>query len=244
MDSPASDPGFGSELSYWDTELSLEGTYPEAILNRSIPERMEKEFPAYLVPRFEELRGVFGSIPRVLDVGSGPLSMLSHGHRMGIFQLTAADPLATAYRDLLRKHNHPENCALVECSGEDLVRCFGPESFEMVWIHNALDHSQDPAKVMQAMTGVLRTGGYLVVQGWTREGTTELWNGLHQHDLYLDSTKRLMCETRGNPRAVCLSDGLPLDVVEAFEPTEVPKMWLRLICRKRKLLNEVNLITV
>ena len=234
MDCRPLDPRFQSELNFWDTELSLNGTYPEPILNRLIPERMDREFPWYLVPRIEELRGLLGSIPRVLDVGSGPLSMLAHGHRQGILRLTAADPLAMKYYDLLKKYNHSANCALVECRGEDLVHCFGPNTFDLVWIHNALDHSQDPAKVVRQMTAVLRSGGYLVIQGWTREGTTELWNGLHQHDLYLDSSKRLICESgRDSRNSVCLNEGLPLETIETSEPTDRPKVWLKLICRKQ-----------
>ena len=42
---PSPHDGFQSELAYWDRELSLQGDYPDAILNRSVPERMEREFP-------------------------------------------------------------------------------------------------------------------------------------------------------------------------------------------------------
>jgi len=79
------------------------------------------------------------------------------------------------------------------------------------------------------MTQVVRRGGYLVVQGWRREGTAEGWNGLHQHDLYLEST-RLMCQSRGRA-AHAIDEGLPLAVVEIAEEN-VARPWIRIIYKK------------
>ncbi len=177
--------------------------------------------------------------------------MLAHGPQTGLFDLEAVDPLATHYARLLKKHGYQPGYRLVECFGERLAEVFEAESCDLVWIHNALDHSQQPHVVLQQCARVLRQGGYLIVQGWSREGTAEHWYGLHQHDIYLLPDGRLMCETRRplgcigtlvnrvlprvRRRATTrrLDEGLPLQVVQASEPTTAVKQWIRIVFCKQ-----------
>ena len=222
---------FAEEINYWDRELSLQGTYPEAILRRATPERMTEEFPHYLAPYFDELRAVAAPHkPKVLDVGSGPLSMLAFGHRTGMFELTCVDPLADDYHALLAKHGRSPNSLLMRGFGEDLDALFPEAAFDLIWMHNALDHSQSPERVLQALARTVRRGGYLVLQGWRLEGTFEGWIGLHQHDLFL-AGGRLMCRTQTGPD-ICVSDGLPLEAVEILDESDKPRGWMRVIYRK------------
>ena len=224
-------PGFGDELKYWDRELSMSGSYPDAIRKRTSADRMIEEFPHYLMPYFDGLRSAAApNLPNILDVGSGPLSMLAWGHVTRLFDLTAVDPLADRYLELLGKHGHSPNCRLVQGYGEDLAAIFEGRQFDMVWIHNALDHSQSPANVVRAMATVVRPGGYLVIQGWSREGTAEGWNGLHQHDLYLTFPARLCCQSRGG-EPLHIDQGLSLEVVDWFVESIV-RDWIRIIYRK------------
>lgn len=228
-------PGFHSELEYWDRELSLQGDYPEAILRRLLPERTVEEFPPLLYPLIEEMAQRHGRRPRVLDVGSGPLSMLAYGAHQGLIELVAADPLANEYRRLLLKHGYEPTSKLVQCFGEELSAVFGTEAFDIVWIHNALDHSQSPELVLAETVSVLRPGGFLVFQGWSREGTAQSWVGLHQHDIYLEPGGRLTCETRqpdGSIWVRCINEDLPLEPVMVSDPTPEVKQWLRMVWRK------------
>jgi SAM-dependent methyltransferase len=232
---PSQHDGFQSELAYWDRELSLQGDYPDAILNRSVPERMEREFPGYLSKYFEEIRqAAEPSLARVLDVGSGPLSMLNWGAQSGLFELTAADPLASEYERLLQKHGLTPLCRMVTAFGEELGSQFEQGSFDLVWIHNALDHSQSPREVMEQCTLLLRPGGYLVFQGWSHEATAEGWIGLHRHNIWLSDSLELFCESRlieEDPRTVSLCDGLKLELVESMPPTVKVKQWIRMLWR-------------
>jgi SAM-dependent methyltransferase len=228
--------GFESELSFWEQELSLMGAYSEDILNRLNPERMERVFPHYLRSLLEQLSSAFGSIPRVIDVGSGPLSMLAHGGRRGWLELTAADPLAHKYLQLLARHGYEPNCALVQVFGEELSSVFSENKFDLAWIHNALDHTQSPERVLHEIVKIVRPGGYVYIQGWTREGTGEGWNGLHQHDLYLLPGPILACESRlgtGEMTPVRhITEGLPIVSVEATDPVQTVRSWMKLVCRK------------
>jgi SAM-dependent methyltransferase len=228
--------GFESELSFWDQELSLKGFYSDDILNRLNPERMERVFPHYMRGLLEQLSNASGSLPRVIDVGSGPLSMLAHGARQRWFELTAADPLADRYRQLLGRYGHEPNCSLVQAFGEDLSSVFGENQFDLAWIHNALDHTCSPERVLREMVKIVRPGGYLYIQGWTREGTGEGWNGLHQHDLYLLPGPILACESRLGASAMTavqhLTEGLPVVFVEATDPVQTVRSWMKVVCRK------------
>src|SRR5690606_31609136 len=132
------------------------------------------------------------------DVGSGPLSMLNYGAYHNLFELTCSDPLGLEYEKLLKKNNLKNQTHIIPCSGEKLTDQFGINKFDMVWMHNAIDHAKDPVAVFEQLVSILRPGGYLVVQGWTREGTAEGWNGLHQHDIFLLPNGKLMCESKND----------------------------------------------
>lgn len=107
----------------------------------------------------------------------------------------------------------------------------------MAWIHNALNHTQYPVVVLKEMVSVLKPHGYLILQGWSREGTAEGWIGLHQHDICLLPDGRLMCESRGardesSLSVCCINEELPVEIVEWSEPTLEVKKWIRMIYRK------------
>jgi GT2 family glycosyltransferase/glycosyltransferase involved in cell wall biosynthesis/SAM-dependent methyltransferase len=229
---------YDPELEFWDKELSLQGEYSESILNRSIPERMRTEFPSYTLAVIEQFWHKNNARPRVLDIGSGPLSMFAFGSHDGIIDLVAADPLADKYKELLDKYHYNLNYPLVKVLGEELSSQFGEQSFEIVWIHNALDHSKDPAIVLKQMAKVLKPGGYMYFQGWSREGTAEGWLGLHQHDIYLAPGNRLICESRieteNGPSvfAHCINAELPLQLIESSEPSLDKKTWVKMVWRK------------
>src|SRR5262249_4566445 len=114
------DHGYQAELAYWDREISLTGDYPEAMLNRLQPERWYREFPMYLSPYFSELKQTRApDLPAVLDIGSGPVSMLSYGPTINLFSLIAVDPLAEHYKAALRKYGYASNGTLLKGHGED-----------------------------------------------------------------------------------------------------------------------------
>jgi len=232
-----SDSRFLAELAYWERELSLQGDYPEAILNRVKPERMDREFPFYLMPLIDKLRNVNHRPPKVLDVGSGPLSMLAYGHHNHIIDLTCVDPLADEYARLLTHYGYTIEYPIIAGYAEHLSKIFGRDSFDLVWIHNSLDHTQDPATAMKEMVAVLRPSGYLVVQGWEREGTAQGFNGLHQHDLYITENGRLMVQSYigdllSKPR--CISSGLPIRVVEFSISGTSDRPWFKVVWKKVK----------
>jgi len=226
--------GFDEEISFWDRELSLKGSFAEDMRKRATDP--QKVFPQEITPYLDELRKTTPR-PRVLDPGSGPLSYLAWGHQQGTIEVVAADPLAPIYLELLHKHRLRPTAPLVKCFGEELSIIFGPESFDLIYMRNALDHSQSPAAVFRELAQVLRPGGYLYLMGTVREATRMNWAGLHQHDLFMASGGRLMDEHRASPGSdtlvtECISDGYPIQIVKCNAPTDVSGQWLSVIWRK------------
>lgn len=228
------DADWQEEIAFWDNELTLKGTFAQETTNKL--HDPEKVFPKELLAYIGDLRSRLGRIPRALDAGSGPLPYLAYGHQKGLLNLVGADPLAEVYLKLLAKHGHKPTAPLVRCSGEELTKVFGEESFDFIYMRNALDHSQSPAEVIRQMVKALRPGGYIFIVGTVKEATRQKWAGLHQHNLYLESGGRLMDEHRkpGSKELVteCISDGLGLETVESIQHTLVPGDWMSVLWRK------------
>jgi len=220
---------FASELSYWEQQI-VQSVYEEATRRRATREGLTEEFP-YLIPYLKDIhRAAARRKPQVLDVGSGPLSMLAFWHNTGMFDLIAVDPLANEYVALLARHGRSPNCPLVQGYGEHLDSLFPPDTFDLAWMHNAMDHTQSPAAVLRAMSTVVRPSGHIIIHGWCHEGSTQAWNGLHQHDLYVEHDG-LMCQSRNEePRRI--DEGLPLEAAEVFRKKIGLRSWMRIVFQK------------
>ena len=131
------------------------------------------------------LPGEGSQLPRVLDVGCGPLSPLAWGVDSKILDLTAVDPLADVYRFLLRAYRLDFPVTPVRCPVERLLSRFAPESFDVVYSRNALDHVEDADACIANICALLRKNGRFFFDGITREGTRQNWRGLHKHDFYV-----------------------------------------------------------
>jgi SAM-dependent methyltransferase len=230
-------PGFRSEKAFWEKELTLEGEFAEFVSASLDPDRMERVFPEGVSPYVHNLRQRFGQRLRALDVGCGPASLLSLGHLRGLFDLTGVDPLAKRYRAALARLGKKPVGTMRAGFGERLTELLPPESFHLVYSCNALDHTQSPGRALAQMCSMLAPGGYLYVQGYVREGSANMFHGLHQHDLYLRSNGRLMCRTRSWPfrrggREQAISDELPLHPQFQTPPSSEVKSPLRVVYRK------------
>jgi len=223
------DKGFKAELNYWDKELSLKGSYPDAILNRTVKGRKSFEFPIYIIRELDALCLKFKRKPRTLDLGSGAVSQLSWGQDTRIIKLICADPLAEEYKKLHEKYKIKINYDFVKCYGEELTKEFKENYFDFVWIHNSLDHSQNPNKVMDEVFKVLNPGGIIYLQGWENEGKHWNYSGLHQNDISeVDGTLYVNKDTKLFSKQV--EEGLEL--VDKFFPTYGKRRWLKLIYKK------------
>jgi SAM-dependent methyltransferase len=231
QDAAAQSP-FDAEIAYWDRELSLQGDFASLVVARLDPEKMIDTCPAL----FEKYRAKISRTgAKVLDVGSGPLSLLAHGHYRKLYELDCVDPLADEYRKLLAKYGYRIEYRLVQCPGETLSKVFAENDYDIVWMHNALDHSQNPEIVVREMAKVLRPGGYLCIAGWANEGTAEGFLGLHQNDLRLiDGRLHLATKADRTPKQIDALDCLTVIESHQYKPEEEPKEWMHIVYEKRQ----------
>jgi SAM-dependent methyltransferase len=221
------------ELAYWDKELSLLGDYPEDMKNRTIPERMKNIFPSCLFPLMGEVKG---RLPKILDVGSGPVSMLNYAVVNNLAEVIAADPLSEGYYKLLFTYGYSIKYPMVTCPGEELSKHFKEGSFDITWCHNALDHSKSPCEVMKEMAHVTRTDGYIVIHTWENEGAYESFYGLHKHNLFFNEglcLQSLAGDFGMLSLPVNITKDLPV-IIHKVEITERQKgrKWIELILKK------------
>ena len=169
------------ELRYWQWF-----TQTPRFFNNWVAEKPNPELCSFAKGYLKEL-----SPKTILDVGSGPVSILH-----GLFQngtiIKTADPLSELYGlffDYKKyKITPPEVLPGEEVDFEDV--------FDLCHICNALDHCQDPEKVVQNLYRAVKPGGYVFVQGFINEADAQGFSGFHQWNL--DITDSGVITANGN----------------------------------------------
>ena len=196
------DGDYAAELGFWEDYIAKHGA------RVSDPQCWESAFPAGL-RRWVKASGKRGQL-EVLELGSGPVSLLAWGVEERLFQLTAVDPLADEYARLMAGCSYPVKP--VKGFGEQLSALFAPSSFDLAYSSNALDHTRDPRQCMQQLAMMVKDGGLLYCEGFLREGTNAEWEGLHQHDL-VPEDGHLVAYDRNGQRVV-LTKALGLECLQ------------------------------
>jgi SAM-dependent methyltransferase len=159
-------------------------------------------YPGYVDSYVARLRaGRPGHPIEALDVGCGSISRLRWGALNGLMTVTGIDPLLDMYAVVRERHGLGQlaeiRCAReVSIGAEAMSAHFPPAAFDFVYSANALDHVEDPTAVMETVGEVLRPGGILAIQVYTREGTRENWWQLHQFDMYVNEAGVFVSETK------------------------------------------------
>ncbi len=202
----ASPTPFDEELGFWRTYLREHG---RETCDRT---RWEEDFPSPLLEHIESLRVTRAGKPRLLEVGSGPVSIMAWGVEQGLFELTAVDPLAREYERLMRKVPCSYPVKPMEGFGENLSALLAPKTFDLAYSGNALDHTSSPRRCLEELTQVVDEGGIIYCEGFVREGTNAGWQGLHQHDL-VPENGHLVRYGRDGSRSV-VTEGLAVELVD------------------------------
>jgi len=184
---------YGTEADFWNEHIDRIRHYDQDILQRI--------FPLELFDYASDFYAKRGQRPEVLEVGSGPFSLLTAGVASGRINLVAVDPLANVYRRIAKRRGWKPLVQPVIGTGEHLDRLFLTGSFDVVYASNAVDHAGNPRHCLEQMVRVLRHGGMLMVEGYVREGTVEGWAGLHQFDL-IPEGRELVCYRKDGSREI------------------------------------------
>jgi hypothetical protein len=164
------------ELQFWEGALMNEGRkwdqneYRERTdPNLELQEELKALIPAPLP-----------SVVRILDVGAGPLTRLGKKWQGRDLQIIAVDPLAEEYNALMARIALRPVVPVTFAHGEKLTERFPPDSFDLAYASNALDHSYDPLLVITQMLAVVKPLHYVYLWHSANEGRFQCYAGLHQ----------------------------------------------------------------
>lgn len=130
------------------------------------------------------LSGFSGKEVRVLDVGSGPLTSLGKTWNGRNVIITAVDPLAEQYNEILDRHGLVPPVRAVAGEAEALSKMFPPNHFDLSYSCNAIDHCYDPLLAVREMLCVTKPGGYVYLKHRRNEAEARGYHGLHQWNFF------------------------------------------------------------
>ena len=166
--------GIGPEIGFWSMWIRTKGfKWPEDYQRRMLPA------PKFILDRFLDDRWPV----QVLDVGSGPFSPVGIASARGLVELHACDPLAPFYHQLYENFGITPYVRPEFAFAEALTDRYAPESFDVVHMSNALDHSCFPAAGIMSMLAVVRAGGLVILSHSENEAVRENYKAFHQWNI-------------------------------------------------------------
>lgn len=166
-------------------------------------------FPLFLLPYIKRIR-LNNKKVKVIDVGCGPLSPLAWGAESDLIDLIAIDPLAGVYKKLLYTYGIRYPVNMSTGSAENLHNYFQPETFDIAYSRNALDHAIDPCQCLRNISTVLKEKSHFFLEGFTKEGTKQNWKGLHKHDFIVQAAGLIWSNSRGQSKNITQNARLEL----------------------------------
>jgi ubiquinone/menaquinone biosynthesis C-methylase UbiE len=110
------------------------------------------------------IKKFFPDTQKILEIGSGA-GMAAAALSIAGYAVTATDPdpsdaVGCAAIQKLNEHYQLKDFSVVQCAGEHLP--FESEAFDLVYIRQALHHSQNLNKLLKEIARVLKPGGGLI----------------------------------------------------------------------------------
>lgn len=199
------------EMMYWANEYR--GGSNRTIRERLDPVACERHCPSLLAGLLPRLKAEQSTLPTVMDFGSGPFSSLRYLEEAGLARVTPVDILGREWATFLEHFGIQYPVQVVPGSGESLTSDLGDKPFDVVYVQNALDHTQVPILSWLNLVRMARPGGYVGQLHAVREASWEKFDQLHQYDLFPDADGALWIEG-ADRKPLNLVDGLGLEVVE------------------------------
>ena len=173
--------GINSELRFWRSWLGSKGLgYPE-IFDSLIDPTMPLQEDLLLL--LKKSKSHSDKTKRILDVGSGPLTQVGKRHDSWSIEITPVDALADRYAELLDDYGINPPIKTVSGKVEILSTLFNEDHFDLVYMRNALDHSEDPVLGLEEMLKVVKVGCYVFLNHTANEAEVEKYRGFHKWNL-------------------------------------------------------------
>jgi SAM-dependent methyltransferase len=175
--------GITEEIDFWrdvfHNPANPHYRHPVALANPTRP------LQDYLI---QLLDGHVGETVRILDIGSGPVTQLGYVWANHTLHITPIDPLADEYNRLLESVACTPPFPTQLCHAEAIAQRFEPESFDLIFSHNALDHAYDPMEALRQARTLLKPGGFIFLRHNRNEGK-RIYDGLHQWNFDIQDGK-------------------------------------------------------
>jgi SAM-dependent methyltransferase len=123
---------------------------------------------------------------KIADLGCGPVSMIGIKDDTYQIEILGIDPLVGEYNKILadKKIVRPHDVVCMECEYAYLL---GENTFDIVFSRNAIDHSEEPDKIMMSGKLLCKTNGLFQIRVHENEGKSQNYAGLHQWNFYVDN---------------------------------------------------------
>lgn len=145
---------------------------------------------------YDFITGMTKPTSKVLDVGSGVVSILNG--TISPSKLTAADPLGGLYECIFDYEKYGIKPP-IPVTAEDMNI---HSEYDIVHMSNAIDHAQNPERVIYNLWEACKPGGFIIIQGFENEGTFENWEGFHQWDIVVRNNAIVITDRDGKSRYV------------------------------------------
>jgi len=164
----------------------------------------------------------------ILDVGAGPFTFLGKKCPGLGFKIIAVDPLADEYDRILDKYSVSPIVRTEKLEAEKLTSRYAPDSFDLVYARNCIDHAYSPERAILEMVSVVKRDQYVYLVHRPNEAENEGYAGLHQWNFSADQgdfvirSKRDKVNMTQKYKSIC--------VIECF--CEAESEWLIVTIRK------------
>jgi SAM-dependent methyltransferase len=221
----------------WDANLNDEITFWKKWIQNdefNLPEDVGRTKTNQ--PFKSEIEAAIASCPRdhvdILEIGCGPASEMGCRTNTGkAFSVTYCDPLAGEYEKMwaVKKLAMPHQIKAIEV--EQLDKHFLPDSFDVAYACNCLDHSFDPLAGIKNIVSLLRAGGKFFLRSRIREGIKEKYVGLHQWNFYFENDFLMLSDRHGN--AVNVTDAVSKSAKMVQHNADYENNWMHATFEKR-----------
>lgn len=170
--------------------------------------------PSSIILSLETLKMRFRGQIVCLDCGSGPSSIFYTKDLEGDIrvEIITVDPLAEVYYEIHKRYNTGYDLVCIRGYGEELIELFPTQRFNLVYSSNAIDHSQDPQKIIENLYVILKPGGHLYLHGFIKEGSAANWLGLHKWNIEVSGDDLLLSNRDGSINKINMTENLKLKV--------------------------------
>lgn len=167
-----------------------------------------------------------GFSARIADVGCGNGQLLYEMHASGYTDLHGFDPFIDQERQLAA------GLRLWKMRLED-----SELNFDLIMMHHAFEHMDDPHQVLQACFDKLNPGGKLLIRCPVADA--EVWKEKGVFWVQLDAPRHLIIPTVSGLKTKATSVGFTLDEVE-FDSSDF-QFWATSLYERGEILNESKL---